>query len=595
MKSFILIAISFLFISSVYSQNEKPRVAVLELKSDGLSETEAQTMTARLRSELVKTNTFTIIERDVMDDILNEQGFQMTGCTSSECAVEAGRLLSANQMCAGTIGKVGSLFSITVRLIDVESGEIIKSVTEDCQCPIERVLTTSIRKVAMKLVGKSDAEIEAALGTVNLAEGSGDLYIKSEPAGGEIYLDNVQTGKRTPATLQDISVGKHFIKIIKSDLIAVDYITVKPNDLVSKTMTMMTKSQYLKVAKGGLKVYSNPPEADIFIDDKPAGKTPKIIKELPIGMHTVKIKKLGFDVVEKTVNIEYNQISKVNINLKKMVTIAVNSKPQGAVIYINEKYTGKTPYNLDLYPDKSVTIKILKENYEAWQKKFTPREGKNNPITANLIKQKGKISFEKVPAGSYITINNKKYMINKKELTLPVGDYKMEISKPGYVSTTISFTVKPGITKKLNPNLKAKTTGSAVIRSLFVPGLGQYYQDKKVRAWVYGVSFYGCLSAAFAYTAQYNDNVAEYNDIYEQYMNAADEEDILRLGKEMHSAYDNINSSENMRNIFYGAAAGVWLWNIIDAAFLPPPWKNKAQFSAIPTRDGIMLGMQVKF
>ena len=139
---------------SANAGTEKPRVAVLQLKSDGISKSESQTMTDRLRVELVKSNEFAIIERGEMDEILKEQGFQMSGCTGSECAVEAGKLLSANQICAGSIGRVGSLFTLSVRLIDVESGQIIKSVTEDCKCPIEDVLTKSIRNVVEKLTGK---------------------------------------------------------------------------------------------------------------------------------------------------------------------------------------------------------------------------------------------------------------------------------------------------------------------------------------------------------------------------------------------------------------------------------------------------------
>ena len=86
-----------------------------------------------------------------MDDILKEQGFQLSGCTSDECAVEAGRLLNVSHICAGSIGKVGALYTVSVRLIDVETGEILKTVTEDSRGSVENVLTSSMRNVALKL------------------------------------------------------------------------------------------------------------------------------------------------------------------------------------------------------------------------------------------------------------------------------------------------------------------------------------------------------------------------------------------------------------------------------------------------------------
>ena len=59
----------------------------------------------------VNTGLFTVGERGEMDSILKEQGFQASGCTDIECAVKIGKLLSANKMLVGEIGKLGTKFS----------------------------------------------------------------------------------------------------------------------------------------------------------------------------------------------------------------------------------------------------------------------------------------------------------------------------------------------------------------------------------------------------------------------------------------------------------------------------------------------------
>ncbi|SVE23050.1 uncharacterized protein METZ01_LOCUS475904, partial [marine metagenome] len=51
-----------------------------------------------------------------------EQGFQQTGCTSEECAVEVGQLLGVQNMIGGSIGRVGETFTLDVRMISVQSG-----------------------------------------------------------------------------------------------------------------------------------------------------------------------------------------------------------------------------------------------------------------------------------------------------------------------------------------------------------------------------------------------------------------------------------------------------------------------------------------
>jgi len=87
-----------------------------------------------------------------MQDILTEQGFQQTGCTSSECLVEAGRLLNVHQIVGGSIGRAGELYTVELRLIDVESGQIISVAYEDIKGDLGDVLTSRIRKATYKLI-----------------------------------------------------------------------------------------------------------------------------------------------------------------------------------------------------------------------------------------------------------------------------------------------------------------------------------------------------------------------------------------------------------------------------------------------------------
>ena len=134
---------------------QKTTIAVLDLKGMGISEIESSIISSRLRTDLFNTNKFTVVEREKMKEILNEQGFQISGCTSDECIVEAGKLLGVKQIVAGEIGKLGNLYTLTIRLVDVETGQLIKTATHDCECKIEEVLLISVREVANKLSGNT--------------------------------------------------------------------------------------------------------------------------------------------------------------------------------------------------------------------------------------------------------------------------------------------------------------------------------------------------------------------------------------------------------------------------------------------------------
>ena len=61
-------------ISQTAEGSGKLVVAIIDLEGRGISALEAQTLTDRMRSELVSTGAVTIVERGQMAEILDEQG-----------------------------------------------------------------------------------------------------------------------------------------------------------------------------------------------------------------------------------------------------------------------------------------------------------------------------------------------------------------------------------------------------------------------------------------------------------------------------------------------------------------------------------------
>tara|TARA_B100000315_G_scaffold260882_1_gene326778 strand:- start:1369 stop:2085 length:717 start_codon:yes stop_codon:yes gene_type:complete len=130
----------------------KTTIAILDLEGRGISTLEAQTLTDRMRSELVKTGAVTIVERSQMNEILGEQGFQQTGCTSTECAVEVGKLLGVSNMITGSIGKIGSSYTLDIRIFEVQSGAISKTVNTTYKGEVDGLIM-EVEKLAWDIVG----------------------------------------------------------------------------------------------------------------------------------------------------------------------------------------------------------------------------------------------------------------------------------------------------------------------------------------------------------------------------------------------------------------------------------------------------------
>ena len=130
----------------------KETVAILAFEGRGISEMEAATLTDRLMSEMVNTDAVIMVERNQMEEILQEQGFQQSGCTTAECAAEVGALLGVQNMVSGSFGKLGNTYTIDSKMFSVETGATIRSVSKTYKGEVDGLLSV-IEVVAWELVG----------------------------------------------------------------------------------------------------------------------------------------------------------------------------------------------------------------------------------------------------------------------------------------------------------------------------------------------------------------------------------------------------------------------------------------------------------
>ena len=161
MMNFVNVLIFVLILSTIQLYGQRLNIAVLDLDPTGVSKEESRFLSDRLRTELFETDGFQVVEREKMEEILKEQGFQNTGCTSVECAVEIGQLLNVNRIVAGGIGRIEEIYSISLRMIDVQTGAIVRTATEDYEGKLSEVLTDVIPELAERLADQAISETEA--------------------------------------------------------------------------------------------------------------------------------------------------------------------------------------------------------------------------------------------------------------------------------------------------------------------------------------------------------------------------------------------------------------------------------------------------
>jgi len=123
-------------------------IAVADFAGKNVSQADASIVADFLRTELVNTGVYNVIEKANMEKILAEAAFQQSGCTTSECAVQIGKLLNVKQMIVGNLSKLMDTYYITANLVEVETSKIIASFDQEAMSAKE--LKTACKVLARK-------------------------------------------------------------------------------------------------------------------------------------------------------------------------------------------------------------------------------------------------------------------------------------------------------------------------------------------------------------------------------------------------------------------------------------------------------------
>jgi hypothetical protein len=149
--SFSILFIIFLCITSIPDKlraEEKLKIAILDFSQENTQQTYARAVRNLFEVSLYKTGHFSILERNKIEMILKEQGLQMSGCTDTSCAVQIGKILSADMIIIGSLNKLGK-FTVAVKFINVGEGHIVAADSESADT--EDNLQIAIDALARKM------------------------------------------------------------------------------------------------------------------------------------------------------------------------------------------------------------------------------------------------------------------------------------------------------------------------------------------------------------------------------------------------------------------------------------------------------------
>ena len=156
---------------------------------------------------------------------------------------------------------------------------------------------------------------------------------------------------------------------------------------------------------GGLLVRSTPAGARVSVDGRDLGETPLAVRDLLPGGHRVRIQHDGYVTEDRLVTLTRNRPTQsMIVELTPLRTVqpasarsapaserfsgelAVESRPAGASVYIDDRLVGRTPLSVGAVPAGEHLVRLELDGYRRWTSSIRVVAAESNRVTASLEK-----------------------------------------------------------------------------------------------------------------------------------------------------------------------------------------------------------------
>jgi TonB family protein len=229
-----------------------------------------------------------------------------------------------------------------------------------------------------------------------------------------------------------------------------------------------------------LLISTNPPGADVYINDQAAGKTP-YQNELAVGKYTWRVQKELYlndaGVIELLAG---TQKQKIDVNLKaNFGTLNIRTEPEvNAEVFMNGMSINKTtPCQIEKVPSGEKTIRATKNLYQISEQVVTISPESNLQVVLISKPTFGTVSVNSTPeSGATVNLDGlstgKTTPCNIEKV--PAGEHSVTVLYDMYETTTQRFTLVAGETKPLainmNPTFAGISLSTEPIADIYING-----------------------------------------------------------------------------------------------------------------------------
>ncbi len=305
---------------------------------------------------------------------------------------------------------------------------------------------------------------------------TGAILITSDPVGAVVFVDGKRTDT-TPCVVQKLLPGAHTVEVrMEGKPVWKQIVEVKAG-LQVKVMAKLDREPSRPTAQtGAVRVLSNVPKADVYVDGDFKGQAPVTAMGLIPGDHLVEVRAKGYKPAETRIKIVARQQTLVKLDLeakpqeKPMGVIRVVSEVPGADVYVDGELVGKAPIKERRLDVGRHIIIVRKQGYRDYKLTLDLKKNDTKVVTAEL-KAVGTIKVVTAQPGAEVYIDSAKVGTTPIEAhELEAGEYTMEVRMPGgrFEPYRTTFSIKGGERKSFPVELQPVRVGPTPEEMAFV-------------------------------------------------------------------------------------------------------------------------------
>jgi hypothetical protein len=295
--------------------------------------------------------------------------------------------------------------------------------------------------------------------TLALAEApTGTLLVNSD-AGGEVFVDG-QRKDVAPAIISGLAAGDHVVEVKKDG-----FPPWRQTVTIAAGQQVKVAANFGAATNSSLRIISNEPEVEIFVDGEPKGKAPVTIQSIKPGEHIVGGRKARFKAMEQTVRVAAGENAIVSFRMevappdRPKAILKVQSQVPNAEVFLDGSSLGRAPVDRnDLDPGKHYVV-VHKDGFTDFKREIILLENQPVTLVADLAAT-GALRILSSPEGAAVKIDGE--LIGKTPVqrdAVPSGDHIVEFKLPGYFDHKETMKIEGGREKVFSVDLKALPSG----------------------------------------------------------------------------------------------------------------------------------------